>query len=105
MAKSPGPPGNAGALRRDIGRPCDYPCPGHGSPIFRGLCLTPWAVKSGLAVQVFGVGYNHPLALAVWALVPGTRRYPRAVTPIAFDHKSQLRLRAAQAKLKLVAKN
>ena len=55
-------------------RPGNYPRAAHDSPILRGQCLTPWAVKSGLTVQIFGVGNNHPVAIAVWALVFGTRR-------------------------------
>jgi hypothetical protein len=55
----------------------------------RGRCLPPWAVESGLAGQIVGVGNNHPVAITVWALVLGTRRQPRAVTPVAFDHRSQ----------------
>src|SRR6266446_3482409 len=56
--------------------PCDYPGAGHGGPLWRGRCLTPWAVKSGLAAQITVVGDNHPLALAVGALVFGTQRQP-----------------------------
>jgi hypothetical protein len=71
--------------------PCDYPGASPGGPLLRGGCLTPWAVESGLAAHIVDVGNNHPVAIAVWALVSGTRRQPRAVTPIAFDHRSQLR--------------
>jgi hypothetical protein len=90
------PLGGAFLGRGGLLHPCDYPGAGRGGPLLRGRYLTPWAVKSGLAAQIVGVRDNQPLVLAVWALVFGTRRQPRAVTPIAFDHRSQLHLRVAQ---------
>jgi len=54
--------------------PRDYPGAGHGGPLLRGRRLTPWTVKSGLAALIVGVGNNHPVAIAVWALVFGTQR-------------------------------